>query len=105
MAVSLAGSTPDEPNREGQWFPQTHWSIVLAARDGTHAQDALQNLCSAYWHPLYAYVRRLSHSSHDAQDLTQAFFEHLLEKNALRNVSQDKGRFRSFLLSSFKHFL
>lgn len=69
------------------------------------ARDALAALCENYWFPLYAYVRRLGYSSHDAQDLTQAFFARLLEKDCLADVSRSKGRFRSFLLASMKHFL
>jgi len=62
-------------------------------------------LCGNYWYPLYAYVRRQGHNPHDAQDLTQAFFARLLEKNYLADVQREKGRFRSFLLASLKHFL
>jgi RNA polymerase sigma-70 factor (ECF subfamily) len=65
----------------------------------------LDKLCRAYWYPLYAYVRRLSYSPHDAQDLTQGFFARLLEKNFLESVDRRKGRFRSFLLASLNHFL
>ena len=69
------------------------------------AFEAMTQLCRTYWYPLYAYVRRQGHGPHDAQDLTQAFFERLLEKNFLAQVQRDKGRFRSFLLASLKHFL
>src|SRR5687767_9846946 len=69
------------------------------------AQAALETLCRSYWYPLYAYVRRQGLSPHDAQDLTQAFFARLLEKNYLGDVDREKGRFRSFLLASLKHFL
>ena len=88
-------------------FVTTHWSVVLSAgsRDTGQARDALARLCQTYWHPLYAYVRRLGHSPHDAQDLTQEFFARLLEKNFLAGVSEARGRFRSFLLASLKHFL
>jgi RNA polymerase sigma factor (sigma-70 family) len=73
--------------------------------DTTRAQDAMARLCQTYWHPLYAYVRRRGHSPADAQDLTQGFFAHLLEHNAVVSASPDKGRFRSFLLASMNHFL
>jgi DNA-directed RNA polymerase specialized sigma24 family protein len=88
-------------------FTVTHWSVVLAARDGTstQAQTALAQLCRTYWYPLYAYVRRLGRSSHDAQDLTQGFFAHLLERSFLENVGPLKGKFRSFLLAALNHFL
>src|SRR5580693_8671962 len=88
-------------------FVTTHWSVVVAAgrNDTSRARDALARLCQAYWHPLYSYVRRLGHSPHDAQDLTQEFFARLLAKNYLANADESRGRFRSFLLSSLKHFL
>tara|TARA_R110002096_G_scaffold44670_2_gene120916 strand:+ start:1595 stop:2362 length:768 start_codon:yes stop_codon:yes gene_type:complete len=106
----MTSSTPSAPGSDNtgpHHFATTHWSLVLAAQgnDSIPAGRALANLCETYWYPLYAFVRRKGHSSHDAQDLTQAFFEKLLEKNYLGDVVQEKGRFRSFLLVSLKHFL
>jgi RNA polymerase sigma-70 factor (ECF subfamily) len=87
-------------------FATTHWSLVLHARgDTSSARTALASLCEAYWYPLYAFVRRQGHHPHDAQDLTQEFFARLLEKDWLQAVERDRGRFRSFLLASMKHFL
>ena len=84
-------------------FGTTQWSAVLRAGQG--ADEALLKLCQIYWPPLYAYIRRRGHPVHEAQDLTQAFFAHLLANQALRAVAPAKGRFRSFLLVSLKHFL
>jgi RNA polymerase sigma-70 factor (ECF subfamily) len=78
---------------------------MQAGTDSPQAHQALETLCGNYWYPLYAYVRRQGHNAHDAQDLTQAFFARLLEKNYLADVQREKGRFRSFLLASLKHFL
>lgn len=88
-------------------FTPTHWSVVVAAgrSDSTQAQVALEKLCRTYWPPIYAFVRRQGHGPHDAQDLTQEFFARLLGKNHLAVVDRSKGRFRSFLLASVKHFL
>jgi RNA polymerase sigma-70 factor (ECF subfamily) len=88
-------------------FVTTHWSVVLTAgrSDTPRARDALARLCQAYWHPLYAYVRRLGNSPPDAQDLTQEFFARLLAKNYLADADESRGRFRSFLLTALKHFL
>jgi len=88
-------------------FVTTHWSVVLTAgrSDSTDARAALEKLCRTYWHPIYAFVRRRGYSAEDAQDLTQEFFARLLEKNWLGDVDPVKGRFRSFLLASLKHFL
>jgi RNA polymerase sigma factor (sigma-70 family) len=81
--------------------------VVLTAGRGSSPQAgrALEELCRTYWYPLYAYVRRRGHSPHEAEDLTQEFFARLLAKNYLADVDREKGKFRSFLLASLKHFL
>jgi RNA polymerase sigma-70 factor (ECF subfamily) len=91
----------------GDVFATTHWTVVLAAgrRHTPQADGALEELCRTYWFPLYAYVRRRGHAKADAEDLTQAFFARLLEKNFLENLDSEKGRFRAFLLAALKHFL
>ena len=88
-------------------FPTTRLSLVRAAvaAEGTQSRDALADLCRLYWHPLYSYVRRQGYDADQAQDLTQGFIARLLEKDALRHFRQERGRFRSFLLASLKHFL
>jgi DNA-directed RNA polymerase specialized sigma24 family protein len=88
-------------------FRSTHWNVVLtAAQDQTTAgQAALAELYRTYWYPLYSHVRRRGYSPHDAQDLTQGFFLHLLEHHGLAQVKPHKGRFRSFLLASLQNFL
>jgi RNA polymerase sigma factor (sigma-70 family) len=88
-------------------FATTHWSMVLEAGHSSlpGAQEALETLCRTYWYPLYAYVRRAGRSVEDAQDLTQQFFARLLEKHYFALASRERGRFRSFLLSSLKNFL
>ncbi len=88
-------------------FATTHWSVVLAAQQGDSLQAAevLEKLCRTYWYPLYVFIRRSGHDEEAAKDLTQGFFEHFLEKNYLRQVDREKGKFRSFLLASVKHFL
>jgi RNA polymerase sigma factor (sigma-70 family) len=88
-------------------FATTHWSMVLTAgqRKSPQATDALEQLCRAYWYPLYVFVRRQGKSPEDAQDLTQGFFARLLEKNYLAKADRDRGKFRTFLLRSLKHFL
>jgi RNA polymerase sigma-70 factor (ECF subfamily) len=80
---------------------------VAAAAQGhsPEAQEALATLCQVYWYPLYAYARRRCPHVHDAQDLTQAFFTELLEKDYLQAANPERGKFRSFLLTAFKHFL
>jgi RNA polymerase sigma-70 factor (ECF subfamily) len=94
-------------NASGDVFATTRWTVVLAAgRPGTPLADvALEELCRSYWYPLYAYVRRHGRSREDAEDLTQAFFARLLEKNYLEGISSDKGKFRAFLLVAVKRFL
>ena len=84
-------------------FRTTCWSKVLEAGEG--GERALEELLSAYWYPLYAFLRRSGHGEHDAQDLTQGFLAHLLERQRLEQADQERGRFRSFLLGSLKHFV
>jgi len=88
-------------------FTTTHWSVVLRAGETNSpgAAQALNQLCRAYWYPLYAFVRRKGHSPHDAQDLTQAFFARLLEKNYVAQADRERGRFRTYLLAALTHFL
>ena len=88
-------------------FPETHWSVVLTAGqvETPKAEEALESLCRAYWYPLYAFARRQGNSPPDAQDLTQSFFQELLEKNSVSKAKYEKGRFRSFLLAFFRKFL
>ncbi len=88
-------------------FQDTHWSVVLAARQAAspQASAALETLCRTYWYPLYAYVRRCGESPAEAQDLTQEFFARFLERGSLQTADPGRGRFRWFLLASLKHFL
>jgi RNA polymerase sigma-70 factor (ECF subfamily) len=88
-------------------FQTTHWSLVLAAgRDSSpDSRRAMTQLCEAYWFPLYVYVRRRVGNVEDAQDLTQEFFARLLEQNVVAAADPERGRFRSFLLTSLKNFL
>jgi RNA polymerase sigma-70 factor (ECF subfamily) len=78
-------------------FPTTHWGAVLQAgqTDSPAATEALEQLCVAYWYPLYAYVRRQGNSPEDAQDLTQEFFARLLARNYLSLADPARGKFRS----------
>jgi len=105
--MSTAESKPDSLAPGAGDFPPTRWSVVLAAgrSQSTHARDALETLCRAYWQPIYAFIRRQGQSPPDAQDLPQEFLARLLETRGLDKASPSKGRFRSFLLASLKHFL
>jgi DNA-directed RNA polymerase specialized sigma24 family protein len=88
-------------------FPSTCWSRVVAAADPAHpdARDALAELCTAYWYPIYALIRRKGYDPDAALDLTQNYFTRLLEKQVLAAVDPQKGRFRAFLLTDCMHFL
>ena len=92
-----------------QEFATTHWSLVLAVNSHevsqSRARRALEELCIAYWYPLYAFVRYRGYSSDDAQDLTQAFFTRIIETGGFASVDPERGRFRSYLLGAMKHFL
>ncbi len=103
------GHSPATPqSHRNARFTATRWSIVAAAggdREGTDAQAALAELARIYWYPLYAFLRRQGCDAHEAEDFTQAFFTRLIDKHDLADVDQSKGKFRSFLLASAKHFL
>jgi RNA polymerase sigma factor (sigma-70 family) len=87
-------------------FTTTHWSVVLEAQGPTHAaQAALEKLCRTYWRPIYGFVRRQGVRPEEAKDLTQGFFALLLERRDINAVRKEKGRLRSYLLTSLKHFL
>jgi RNA polymerase sigma-70 factor (ECF subfamily) len=99
IAVAQAGSPRD--------FRTTHWSVVLAAGNSAspHAEAAIEKLCRTYWFPIYGFIRHQGHDRHEAQDLTQEFFCRFLQSQALGSVDPSRGRFRSFLIASLKHFL
>jgi RNA polymerase sigma-70 factor (ECF subfamily) len=88
-------------------FPTTRWSQVVAAGDGagTAAREALADLCSAYWYPLYAFVRRKGHPPEEAADFVQGTFLNLLDRDGLAAVAPERGRFRSFLMAACSHHL
>jgi RNA polymerase sigma-70 factor (ECF subfamily) len=98
------------PDPGPQAFHTTQWSLVGTAQsqqpaDRTRARKALEELCRAYWYPLYAFVRNRGHSRADAQDLTQAFFARFIETGGFASADQSRGRFRTYLLGSAKNFL
>jgi RNA polymerase sigma factor (sigma-70 family) len=99
-------SQPRTIHGPGDPFASTHWSVILAAgqdeAEPEAAQAALAQLCQTYWAPLYTFVRRRGHSSHDAEDFTQSFFAWLLEKKIFLRANSQKGKFRSFLLNCLK---
>ena len=88
-------------------FTATHWSVVLAAGDDASPDSsaALEVLCRTYWFPLYAWARRAGRSAEDAEDLVQGFFGYLLERHWVGKARPEVGRFRSFLLATFRHYL
>jgi len=98
----MSSSTSGDPQ-----FHTTHWSMVAAAagEGGEATRLALEELCQAYWYPLYAFIRRNGHSAEDARDLTQEFFAMLLEKGYLGDADPERGRFRSFLLTAARRFV
>jgi RNA polymerase sigma-70 factor (ECF subfamily) len=97
--------TPSPADRST--FPVTRWTIVSMARgeDDAMARHALEELCDAYWYPLYGFARRRGLSPGDAEDAVQAFFLKLLEHESLSRVDRGKGRLRSFLLGALSNFL
>src|SRR6516164_4245548 len=102
--TSLTGTDPASAGPAP--FTTTHWSVVLEAQgESPAAQEALENLCRTYWRPIYGFVRREGAKPEEAKDITQGFFLVLLERKDFSSVRQEKGRLRSFLLASLKHFM
>lgn len=101
------GSDSSGQSKDAAGFFSTRWSLVVTAGDqeGSDARSALQALCTLYWPPLYAYIRRQGFEAATAEDLTQGFLAMLLERGDLAKADPDRGRFRSFLLTALKHFL
>jgi len=96
----------DGTTHHGAAFNTTHWSVVLEAQgESPTARAALEKLCRTYWRPIYGFVRRQGVGSEEAKDLTQGFFALLLERRDFDAVRKEKGRLRSYLLTSVKHFL
>lgn len=102
---SPSSSTPADERSPA--FVTTHWSVVRAAgrSDSTRALYSLEQLCRAYWYPLYVYLRRRGYGPEDAEDLTQEFFARLLHSKFLASANRERGRFRSFLLAALNHFV
>jgi RNA polymerase sigma-70 factor (ECF subfamily) len=102
LGPTESGLVPQSP-----LFATTHWSVVLGAGDANspQAEAALTRLCQTYWLPVYAFVRKRGHSPEEAQDLTQAFFANFLEKQHVTRANRERGRFRSFLMTSVENFL
>jgi RNA polymerase sigma factor (sigma-70 family) len=88
-------------------FRTTCWSAVLlsAQSEALGSGVAREDLCRSYWYPLYAFIRRHGYNTEDAKDLTQGFFLSLFDRKSLDQVTPTKGKFRSFLLASLKHYL
>ncbi|HTI73029.1 MAG TPA: sigma factor [Candidatus Limnocylindria bacterium] len=94
----MAIGSSEQPAR----FASTHWSVVAAAAESKApgGAEALERLCAAYWYPLYAFLRRKGHSAEEAEDLTQSFFaERVVTRRALQELSPEKGKFRTWLLT------
>jgi RNA polymerase sigma-70 factor (ECF subfamily) len=105
--VHPAGDPPDSGSGGPEWFVKTNWDLVAAAAgsESARAREALEQLCRAYWYPLYAYLRRRGFDPEESQDFTQGFFAHLLQGGSLQKVSREHGRFRSFLLTCLNRYV
>ena len=101
-SLSATGSASAGP----AMFTTTHWSVVLEAQgESPAAHQALEDLCRTYWRPIYCFARREGARPDEAKDITQGFFALILERKDFHSVRQEKGRLRSFLLASLKHFM
>jgi RNA polymerase sigma factor (sigma-70 family) len=104
-SLTGVGSESTGPDRHAI-FSTTNWSVVLEAQgQSPAAQEALEKLCRTYWRPVYSFIRREGTKTEEAEDLTQSFFALLLQRRNFEDVRKEKGRLRSYLLTSLKHFL
>ncbi len=105
--MDVSAELPRSRQTSGTAFPTTHWSIVLQAGTGPAlaARTALEQLCATYWYPVYGFVRRQGRSHHEAEDLTQSLFVKLLAADGFARARPERGRFRTFLLSSLRNFM
>jgi RNA polymerase sigma factor (sigma-70 family) len=97
----------DWPGPKSPAFQTTLWTEVIEAGDPSTptAQAALARLCQRYWIPVYAFIRKRGHSPESAEDLVQGFFARFMEKGYVTRADRERGRFRSFLMTSVEHFL
>jgi DNA-directed RNA polymerase specialized sigma24 family protein len=103
--VNSSGAPAENGENGAAAFATTHWSLVLEAQsESPAALEALEKICRAYWRPIYSFLRRQGHAPEEAEDLTQGFFALILERRDLDSVRKEKGRLRSYLLASLKHF-
>jgi DNA-directed RNA polymerase specialized sigma24 family protein len=107
QVTSLTGVGSENTGPDGApIFSTTNWSVVLEAQgQSPAAKEALERLCRTYWRPVYSFIRRGGTGPQEAEDLTQGFFALLLERRNFDAVRKEKGRLRSYLLTSLKHFL
>ena len=103
----MTSSVPSPTAVPRRRFATTRWSLIRQARQGhdTPAKAALEELCQAYWLPVYGFMRRQTRDVHEAQDWTQGFFASLLSRDAFADLNPEFGRFRSFLLAAARHFV
>ncbi len=107
LMPAAESNQPVPDQRSVPKFATTRWSLVAAAadRESSESRDALEELFTAYWHPLYVYIRRYGFSPEQAEDLTQDFFATLLEKDFFQGIDRSRGSFRSYLIACVRHFL
>ncbi len=106
MAAMVAGNEPKFAGVASDGFRTTRWSVIARAKTpGDGGRIAVEELCRAYWRPLYAFARRRGHGVPEAEDLVQGFFAEFLEGEQVRDVDPDRGRFRAWLSAAFRHYL
>ena len=96
-----------DPDPKPQPFPVTRWTLIQRVQQGDEADaaHAMEEICRQYWYPIYAFARRHGFPPHDAEDLTQVFFQRLIASETIRAAQREKGRLRSFMLSLLKHVI
>ena len=108
QVTSLTGVGPAAAGRQRCRLPSLRLTgawFLTAQGQSPAAQEALEKLCRTYWRPVYSFIRRQGTGPEEAEDITQSFFALLLQRRNFDDVRKEKGRLRSYLLTSLKHFL
>lgn len=86
-------------------FPDTRWTLISHLADPELVHAALDQLCSAYWRPIYVYLLQAGRTHAEAQDVTQEFLSMVVRQQLLERANPARGRLRSWLLSALQNFL
>jgi len=88
-------------------FPPTAWTLLLTARDpaSAEAKQAREEVCKAYWRPVWSYLQSLGLEAGHAEDLTQNILAQFCNDGRIETVDPANGRLRHLLKAAARHAL